>query len=990
MANLVLGAVGAAVGFYLGGPTGASIGFSLGSALGSTMNKSPTTKVQGQQQALMDLKITGTDYGQPIPYVVGSVGIAGQVWWNTDRRPTTVTTTTTTGGGGGGKGGGGGGGAVETSTSITTYDMDMLIGLTDNRITGISRIWLNGELIYTADPAASPGSITASLDTSHWHRMTVYTGDDGQMPDPTYEAAIGVGNAPAYRGRATVFIEKLQLGQGGQVPNLTFEIIAQGVESFAGQYAIWDGARASGGYIGPIYTTGGPDPTPHPECSWNFAGGGYYTGEWCSVVADQKRNVGPGNGVWYCEMTAGGNIPGFGIARSDCNITPGYILGQDETSYGFFGTWGGGYYLGAWQNHAGVTTRMAVEAPGYFGGIWGMSFDAVAGTLHLWHQGVDLGIVATGLTGAWSPAGMVCKLYGAAYCHMNSGMEPWVYTPHGTPWVLGGTVITKTPMSVAAAVAALCRRAGLVDAQFDVSALSTITRKVNSLAIAQIVSTRATLELLMSVYYFEMVVSDKLYFRPRGGASVATIPYEELGADKQDGRAEPLALLNANELEIPAQIALTYLNTLDYYQPDTQYSDRLITATAGSISAMNVAVGMEPAEAKAVADTMLHDQAASTVSTQIALLGTYCRLEPTDAVTVLDANGDALRLRLVKKLDSFPLLQFDAVVDDISILTSPGVTSGDYTGSSVVSLTPYTLMQLLDIPILRDSDNDAGFYVAAKGDGAGWPGAGIFNSADDVEYTRQAVVMENAVFGFCMSTLGDWSGGRMFDEKNSVTVAVADGTLNSTTRDAILNDQGVNAMLIGNELIQFRSAALVSAGVYKLTGLLRGSRGTEWASVGHVATERCVLLRAAGLRRIVLTNAEIGLVRYYKGITFSRSMSSDTARTFVDTAVGLKPFSPALEKAARIPGGIFMKWNRRSRLSVRMIGPLGISVPLGEALERYDIEIFDATFAALFATTNTTSPTLTFADGALPSPAGVKIYQTSEIVGRGYPLTLVI
>ncbi|MGP1664685.1 MAG: hypothetical protein ACTS5I_01965, partial [Rhodanobacter sp.] len=95
----------------------------------------------------MDLKVTGSEYGQAIPYVRGSAAIAGQMWWNTDRRATTTTTTESSGG----KGGGG----VETSTSTTTYDMDCLIGLTDNEIVGIARIWDNGKLIYTGDVGAT-------------------------------------------------------------------------------------------------------------------------------------------------------------------------------------------------------------------------------------------------------------------------------------------------------------------------------------------------------------------------------------------------------------------------------------------------------------------------------------------------------------------------------------------------------------------------------------------------------------------------------------------------------------------------------------------------------------------------------------------------------------------------------------------------------------------------------------------------------------------
>ena len=217
MAQLVVSAAAAAVGYAIGGPTGAAYGWAIGSAIGASAFAKPQ---KNPGQPLMDLRVMGTEYGQPIPYIRGAAGVAGQVWWNSDRRPTTTTTTT------GGKGGGG-----EVETTSTTYDIDMLIGVSDNEIVGIRRIWNNGKLIYTAASDATQESIDASEALTTWTRMTVYTGADDQLPDPTYEAAVGTANAPAYRGRGTVFIQGLQLGQSGIVPNLTFEVVADGTVS---------------------------------------------------------------------------------------------------------------------------------------------------------------------------------------------------------------------------------------------------------------------------------------------------------------------------------------------------------------------------------------------------------------------------------------------------------------------------------------------------------------------------------------------------------------------------------------------------------------------------------------------------------------------------------------------------------------------------------------------------------------------------------------
>lgn len=177
----------------------------------------PAKKIQAPEQPLMDLKVTGGEYGQAIPYLMGTMMVAGQMWWNTDRRA--ITTTTRSGGGKGSRKP-----VVETKTTI--YEFDALYGLTDNEIVGVSRIWANGKLIYNNRSDADPATVAASLAYTGWDRMTVYTGAASQTPDPDYEAAVGAANAPAYRGRGSVFIKGLKLGTSGQIPNLTFEVVA--------------------------------------------------------------------------------------------------------------------------------------------------------------------------------------------------------------------------------------------------------------------------------------------------------------------------------------------------------------------------------------------------------------------------------------------------------------------------------------------------------------------------------------------------------------------------------------------------------------------------------------------------------------------------------------------------------------------------------------------------------------------------------------------
>ena len=115
MAQLVLGAAGAFVGSFFG-PVGTQVGWAIGSMIGSALG--PKQNSQGPR--LSDLKVTGTEYGQVIPWIRGAPRIAGQIWWASDRREIGTESSA-------GKGGG------PTSTSFT-YEVDLIIGLSDGLI----------------------------------------------------------------------------------------------------------------------------------------------------------------------------------------------------------------------------------------------------------------------------------------------------------------------------------------------------------------------------------------------------------------------------------------------------------------------------------------------------------------------------------------------------------------------------------------------------------------------------------------------------------------------------------------------------------------------------------------------------------------------------------------------------------------------------------------------------------------------------------------
>ena len=184
----------------------------------------------------------------------------------------------------------------------------------------------------------------------------------------------------------------------------------------------------------------------------------------------------------------------------------------------------------------------------------------------------------------------------------------------------------------------------------------------------------------------------------------------------------------------------------------------------------------------------------------------------------------------------------------------------------------------------------------------------------------------------------------------------------------------------------------MSDGVYTLSRLLRGSLG-----------ERAWLARRRGASALldpawgVLMPNSLGASLYYKFITVGRTLDSDVAEAFVNTGIKLKP-SVGVLRVSRDPANndATITWERRSRYTVRAIGPAGINVPPDEV--RWEIDVYaNSTYATKVRTISAivaAHPSAVYsaadqaADGLTPgNPLFVRVYPVSGTVGRGYPLT---
>jgi len=565
------------------------------------------------------------------------------------------------------------------------------------------------------------------------------------------------------------------------------------------------------------------------------------------------------------------------------------------------------------------------------------------------------------------------------------------FTPPERPLGLGGAVGVPGADYLRQVLGELSSRCGYGVGDIVISAADTTVR---ALAIGQVGSTRSALEALQQAYFLECSAAEQIFIRDRAAMPVATIPFMDLGlATSSGGDDEPLAITLGNDLELPAQLALSYPNMAGDYQAATEFSDRLLSGQQ-STETIQTAIGLLPAEAKAIVDGLLMDRVASLAVTTIKVPLKYARLEPGDVINAIGSDGRTYRLRIQSKTDSLPVLELQCVLDDVGAIDSAAITDDGYVQTGEVIQLAGTVFELLDIPILRDADDAPGYYIALApkrvADTDRWGGAVVAQAWDAVNYAQLLKTTAQCVMGTASTVLAPWLGGPVFDEASTVTVRVS-GELASSTREAMLLDESINALLLGSEILRFRTAALLSEGTYLLTGLLRGQRGTEWAMAGHAAGERCVLL-GNSLRRLASQTNEIGLPRQIKAVTLGQFLSTGTAEDFTDTGVALKPFSPANPRALADGADLVVSWQRRTRRSYQYSGPAPV-VPLGEAVEAYRVRVYAGSTLLRSDVVNESAYRYTAdmqaADGlASGSVTTFEICQLSAIVGPGYSSTV--
>lgn len=445
-------------------------------------------------------------------------------------------------------------------------------------------------------------------------------------------------------------------------------------------------------------------------------------------------------------------------------------------------------------------------------------------------------------------------------------------------WKTGHWVQGKLGMSsLAAIVADMCKRAGLHDSQIDVSGLDD---NVQGFVVPNSMSVRTILALLQRAYFFDVVMhAGVIYFNQylKSKKKIIEIKEENIVIDED---SNGMSTQYNDRTMLPETYHIHYMDNVRDYQPGQVHSTKEGVVYGQHIT-ITLPIVMEQRQALAIAQNGLHERWQSSVQYHFTCYDKEQRFIPGNVVRIT-YQQQPLLLRLLRVssdmlhrhyIQAVPLsndvseAEHWQTSEDISV---PALHAAPYRGN--------TIMQLFQLPSLpHHLPGQTMLHIAAAGEEEKWPGAIIYRSLDGGEnYDVLTEITQPAIMGSTTSLLKP-GAITVIDKLHHIDVQLQQGQLHSVSLLGLYN--GANAILIGNELLQFQYAHAITAQQYRLTHLLRARQGTTNAMTQHTIGERVVLLNEH-VTEIPLATSLIGVEIHYKAVTIGQALEAATAISF--------------------------------------------------------------------------------------------------------------
>ncbi len=405
---------------------------------------------------------------------------------------------------------------------------------------------------------------------------------------------------------------------------------------------------------------------------------------------------------------------------------------------------------------------------------------------------------------------------------------------------------------------------------------------------------------------------------------IASVAANDLGADG----TERIARDRASDTTLPRKRSLSFFDLDRDYQAGSQSARR--NGSGQREERIELPASLLPDRARLLAERGLAASWDARNRATVHLPWRYLPVHPGMKLNVSGLPGDwtilSTRLEgmtLQCELTSTPARTLPLVAADAGRNTpEPDLLHGP------------TALHLIDVPMLRDGIATAPeLYAVAAGTSSGWRTAALLLSLDTgSSWTEIGSTAASATMGMATAALAA-SDSWGIDRANSVDVDLLNAGMSLADADMAGLLAGKNLALLGQELIQFASAEPLGGLRWRLSGLLRGRRGTEWARADHMAGERFILLEADAMLPVSVASgaAEVRILASGVGDV------TPVLAVCPATGAALVPPSPVQLTTLWAGQDQIFNWIRRSRDGWRWSD--GADAPLVEETERYRIDL---------------------------------------------------
>ena len=406
-----------------------------------------------------------------------------------------------------------------------------------------------------------------------------------------------------------------------------------------------------------------------------------------------------------------------------------------------------------------------------------------------------------------------------------------------------------------------------------------------------------------------------------GDAPLHALAPDDLGARRPNDDAVPPVTLS--DRPAVSSVAFTFAEPARDYQPGRQRAS--IGGPDPRPEERELPVVLDAVTAKGLATARLDRAQREARRAVVTLPFPALAIAPGDVVTLPRTPGrwrveDWLLERHVVRLELVPVIAVEAGV--------PAADGGRGLPDRPAPGGAGAVAWLLDLPYLTESGRERLYAALSRPDGSDRPLPLLLERAGVAEPIGPSAPA--AVTGRITAAPGS-ANVHVLDRANVVAL-----TLDS---DADLHDAddsqlaaNANALLVGDEIVQFARAEPLGERRWRLTGLLRGRRGTEDA-VGRAAVgDRAVLLRPDTLQPV-----DPGVGGGVVSVRVDRPDSGVPSQP-ESAPSGARPLSPVHLSALRLADGTArLSWVRRSRAGWAWVD--GTDAPLVEEAERYQLTV---------------------------------------------------